>query len=265
MSCEVTFCPLYSSSSGNVSILSYRNKTILIDAGVSYKKLKEALDAIGFCGTIDAILLSHDHSDHTSAAGIYFRKLKVPIYTNQRTWKAIEYSVGCVDKGMVNIIETGDSIEIGAINIETFHIPHDGVDPMGFCFHAGNKKISISTDLGFVAPHIVKKISHSDVILLESNHDVRMLMNGPYPPSLKQRIISNHGHLSNEQAADMIMKLNLERTQRIYLGHMSAENNKPELAMRTVKYLLKQKGVLDSFNPALIVAEKYRPSFCSIL
>jgi len=265
MSYEVLFCPLYSSSSGNVSLLSYRGITLLIDAGVSCKKLKEALNQIGFSSKIDAILLSHDHSDHTRCAGVFSRQLKVPIITNHKTWKTIEDSMGNIDKGNVTLIETGDSLEIGDIQIETFPIPHDGVDPMGFCFYAGKKKISISTDLGFVSPKVASKINHSDVLLLEANHDVRMLMTGIYPAYLKQRIRGNYGHLSNEQAADMLLSLNLEKTHQIYLGHLSPENNFPDLALKTVKSILKQKGVFDSLNPSLVVAEKDRASFCTVL
>ncbi|WAM33525.1 MBL fold metallo-hydrolase [Caldicellulosiruptor morganii] len=265
MSYELLFCPLYSGSSGNVILFSYRDTTILVDAGVSFKKLTFALDRIGFSRKIDAILLSHDHSDHVKCAGVYFRKLNVPVITNYKTWEAIKKSIGRVDERYVKLIETGTSFSVGSIGIETFSVPHDAADPMGFCFYAGNKKISISTDLGHVQEGIVRKIDFSDIILIESNHDVEMLLTGPYPYYLKQRIKSDTGHLSNEQAAQMILQLDLSRTKRIYLGHMSEENNHPDVALMTVKCILEEKGVFESFDFSLDVAQRYEPSFCSLL
>ncbi|WAM32043.1 MBL fold metallo-hydrolase [Caldicellulosiruptor naganoensis] len=265
MSYEIIFCPLYSGSSGNVILISYKDTTILVDAGVSFRKLTCALNKIGFNKKIDAILLSHDHSDHVKCAGVYFRKLNVPIITNYRTWEAIKNSIGKVDERNVHLIETGTSFSIGNIGIDTFSIPHDAKDPMGFCFYVGNKKISISTDLGHVNEKVAQKIDFSDIILLEANHDIEMLLTGPYPYYLKQRIKSDIGHLSNEQAAQMILKLNLERTKRIYLGHLSEENNHPDVALMTVKSILKEKGVFESFDFSLDVAQRYQPSLCSVL
>lgn len=265
MSYEILFCPLYSGSSGNVVLLSYKNTTLLVDAGVSFKKLTDALSKIGFSRKIDAILLSHDHSDHVKCAGVYFRKLNVPIITNYKTWEAVKNSLGKVDEKNVYLIETGTSFSVGSIGIETFSVPHDAKDPMGFCFYMGRKKISISTDLGHVDEKVARKIDSSDIILLESNHDVEMLLSGPYPYYLKQRIKSDIGHLSNEQAAQMILKLNLARTKKIYLGHLSEENNHPDVALMTVKSILKEEGVFESFNFGLEVAQRYQPSLCSVL
>jgi len=265
MSYEIIFCPLYSGSSGNVILISYKDTSILVDAGVSFRKLTCALNKISFNKKIDAILLSHDHSDHVKCAGVYFRKLNVPIITNHKTWEAIKKSLGKVDERNVHLIETGTSFSVGSIGIETFSIPHDAKDPMGFCFYLGRKKISISTDLGHVNEKVAQKIDFSDIILLESNHDVGMLLTGPYPYYLKQRIKSDTGHLSNEQAAQMILKLNLEKAKRIYLGHLSEENNHPDVALMTVKSILKEKGVFESFDFSLDVAQRYQPSLCSFL
>ena len=265
MSDEVLFCPLYSGSSGNSILISYKDTTIIIDAGVSFKKLAQALEKIGFNKKIDAILLSHDHSDHVKCAGIYFRKMNVPIITNYRTWEAIKNSLGKVDESYVKLIDTGASFSIGSIGIDTFSIPHDASDPMEFCFYAKDRKISICTDVGHVSDSVASKIDFSDIILLESNHDIEMLLFGPYPYYLKQRIKGDKGHLSNEQAAYMILKLNLNRTKRIYLGHLSEENNHPDVALMTVSSILKQHGVFDSYKIFLDVANRYSPSFCSLL
>jgi len=265
MSDKLIFCPLYSGSSGNSILISYKDTTIIVDAGVSFKKLVQALEKIGFNKKIDAILLSHDHSDHVKCAGIYFRKLNVPIITNHKTWESIKRFLGKVDESYVKLIETGTSFSVGSIGIDTFSIPHDASDPMGFCFYVKNKKVSICTDVGHVNDSVATMIDFSDIILLESNHDVEMLMFGPYPYHLKQRIKSDKGHLSNEQAAQMILKLNLERTKRIYLGHLSEENNHPDVALMTVKFILKEKGVFDSFDFGLEVAQRYEPSLCSLL
>lgn len=265
MSDEIIFCPLYSGSSGNCILVSYRDTSVIVDAGVSFKKLVQALTKIGFNKKIDAVLLSHDHHDHVKCAGVYFRKLNVPIITNYKTWESIKNSLGRVDERYVKLISTGTSFSIGSIGIDTFSIPHDASDPMGFCFYAKNKKISICTDVGHVNDSVAKMIDLSDIILLESNHDVEMLMSGPYPYYLKQRIKSDKGHLSNEQAAKMILKLQLNKTNKIYLGHLSEENNHPDVALLTVTSMLKQHGVFESYNLSLEIANRYSPSFCSVL
>ncbi len=265
MSDEVLFCPLYSGSSGNCILISYKDTSIIVDAGVSFKKIAQALEKIGFNKKIDAILLSHDHSDHVKCAGIYFRKLNVPIITNYKTWESIKRFLGKVDESYVKLIETGTSFSVGSIGIDTFSIPHDASDPMGFCFYVKDKKVSICTDVGHVSDSVARMIDFSDIILLESNHDVEMLMFGPYPYYLKQRIKSDKGHLSNEQAAQMILRLNLARTRRIYLGHLSEENNHPDVALLTVSSILKQHGVFESYNFSLEIANRYSPSLCSLL
>lgn len=265
MSYEAIFCPLYSGSSGNTVLLSYKNTTVLIDAGVSFKKVQNALNLIGFNKKIDAIFLSHDHNDHTRCAGVYFRKLNVPLITNYKTWQTIKNSLGEIDESYVKLIETGESFSIGEIGVETFSVPHDASDPMGFCFYIGKKKISISTDMGHVRDDIAKKIDGSEILLLESNHDVEMLLTGPYPYYLKQRIKGDKGHLSNEQAAQVILKLNLEKTKRIYLGHLSKENNHPDLAMLTVKSILDENGVFDVYDIDIQVAQRHEPSLCTVI
>lgn len=261
---EILFCPLYSGSSGNTILISYKETSILIDAGVSFKKVDIALKKIGFNKKIDAILLSHDHSDHTKCCGVYHRKLNIPIYTNFKTWEYIKNFSGKIDQNQVNIIETGSEFSIGSIGIKTFSIPHDAFDPVGFSFFLGDKKVSIATDMGHIHKNVVREIDNSDIILLESNHDVNMLLSGPYPYFLKQRIKGDKGHLSNEQAAQFILDLNLSKVKRIYLGHLSEENNHPSLAMVTVRSILNENGVFDSFNFDMQIADRYEPSLCSI-
>jgi len=262
---ELLFCPLYSGSSGNAILISYKNTSVIFDAGVSFRKLSYALNVIDFKGRIDALILSHDHSDHTKCCGVYFRKLNVPIFVNYHTWEAIKNQIGEVDENYVNYINKNQSFTIGDIEINPFKIPHDAKDPLGFFVCAGKFKLSIATDLGYTDKSVIENIDHSDILLLESNHDVDMLLSGPYPYHLKQRIRGERGHLSNEQAAEMLLKLNLNRLKRVYLGHLSKENNHPSLALITVKNILQENGVFDSYKFDMQVAKREEPSLCTFI
>jgi len=240
----IRFCSLYSGSSGNAIFLSTGKTKILIDAGLSGKKITEALVSIGEKPSeLSAILVSHEHSDHIKGAGIISRKYDVPIYANENTWAAMENLIGPVSVKNKMYFNTGREFEIGDVIINPFPIPHDAVEPVGFNFFVENSKITTATDIGHMNRELLEYIEGSDFLLIESNHDIEMLKVGPYPWPLKKRILVDKGHLSNEMAGKVVAHLAERGTRCFMLGHLSKENNFPELAYETVRNILKERNI----------------------
>ena len=238
------FCSLFSGSSGNCLYVGSQNTNILIDAGLSGKRIKGSLDEIGISAKfINGILVTHEHSDHIRGVGIMSRMFNIPIYANNNTWKQMNKSIGKIKEENIKVITSGETFTIGDIEIKSYSTPHDAVDPVGYCFFNDGKKISIATDLGHISDDVLNSIKDSDLILLESNHDVEMLKFGPYPYVLKRRILSDTGHLSNDDAGKTILKLLGDRKMTVILGHLSQQNNFPELAYRTVLSILEENGI----------------------
>ena len=235
-----TFVSLISGSSGNATFVSDGKTNLLIDCGMSGAKLKESLHAIDVMPeSIDALLITHEHVDHTKGAGVISRRYNIPIYTTQGTHT---------------------SMDIGNIGIRPFAIPHDAAQPVGFNFMIGDEKYSLATDIGKITKSILEKITGSKKILLESNHDVEMLKCGTYPYPLKRRILGEYGHLSNETASKVALHLVQNGTEHIMLGHLSKENNRPEIAMLETYNLLSQSGVDVGKDMTLQVADRYKPT-----
>lgn len=255
----IKFCSLYSGSSGNAIFLSAGRTKILIDTGLSGKKIIEALVSIGEKPTeLSAILVSHEHSDHTRGAGIVSRKFDVPIYANEGTWDAMEKDIGPVSLKNKMYFNTGKKFEIGNVFVNAFPIPHDAAEPVGFNFFVDNSKITTATDIGHMNRELLSHIEGSDLLLIESNHDIEMLKVGPYPWSLKKRILGDRGHLSNEMAGKVVAYLAEKGTRRFLLGHLSRENNFPELAYETVRNILKEKNIDIEKDIRLSVASRDR-------
>lgn len=237
-------CPLYSGSTGNSSVLSEGDTTIVIDAGVTGKAFLYALSQceIDPC-SINAILITHEHSDHIKGAGILSRKFGIPIYANQKTWNAMCGKLGNIEERNVRVFETDRSFGLGEIEITPFKIPHDTAEPVAFSFAAKGKKVSIATDIGHVTDKIRSALQGSDLLLLESNHDVDMVKKSSYPPELQARILGDRGHLSNENCAKLLCELYASGVKRTILGHLSRENNTEELAHATVSRILANSGI----------------------
>lgn len=236
------FCSLYSGSSGNALYVSDGNTAILIDAGVSGKKILAALKTNDIDpGSISAICVTHEHSDHIKGLGILSRGLNIPIYANEKTWTAVKDKIGEVSPENQHIFQSGETFMIRDIGVQSFSTPHDAVDPVGFSFLAQGKKITVATDIGHVTDALVQQIVGSDFVLLEANHDVEMLRMGNYPWHLKQRILGDQGHLSNESVANLLVRLIERGVSQFALGHLSKENNFPELVFQTVKNILLEK------------------------
>ena len=242
---EMIFCPLYSGSSGNALFVQYGRTRLLIDAGKPGKTLHEALGQIGVDpATIDAILITHEHSDHIAGAGVMCRKHHIPIYANQTTWDAMAGKLGNVPEDCRRTFESDGDFYLGDIGVVPFRIPHDAAEPVGYRLWGGGLSISTATDLGHFPRHVRDAVAGSSLVLLESNHDPEMLrMNAHYSPYLQQRILGNHGHLSNEACADALTQLVNTGVRNVILGHLSGENNRPELALATSEERMEREGV----------------------
>ena len=237
-------CSLYSGSSGNSIFIATETTKLLSDAGLSGKKIIEALGSIGEKPSdLDAILISHEHSDHIKGAGILSRKFNLPVYASEGTWRAMEQMVGPILECNKICFSSYAPFKIGDIVVTPFPIPHDASEPVGYSYSAGGRKITVATDIGHINLNLLSCFEDSDLLLLESNHDLEMLKVGPYPWNLKKRIAGNHGHLSNEAAGEVIAYMAEKGTKRFLLGHLSKDNNFPELAYQTVCNALCEKSL----------------------
>ncbi|MFZ2257037.1 MAG: MBL fold metallo-hydrolase [Clostridiaceae bacterium] len=256
------FCSLYSGSSGNSLFISSQQTNVLIDAGLTGKAIESAMDAIGEnMKDIKAILITHEHIDHIKGAGILSRKFNIPIYANEKTWAVMERSMGKIaiqNKRVINGEATIDDL-----NIRTFRVPHDSAACIGYTIEDRVGTIlSAVTDMGVFTKEIHDGVQDSDLLLIESNHDVQMLKYGPYPYDLKRRVLSELGHLSNEDSAAAILSILDGKHRKIILGHLSGTNNVPELAFKTVENILKDAGVQfgEDADIDLKIASRIRPS-----
>lgn len=238
------FCSLSSGSSGNCQYIETNNMRILVDAGLSGKKTQELLASIDVDPTsIDCILVTHEHMDHVKGAGILSRRFDIPIYANKSTWESMECDLGKLKNENIKIFETGSDFELGDLGVLPFKISHDCSEPVGYSFYNKNKKISVVTDTGCIDNDIKKTITNSNLLMIESNHDSEMLRMGSYPWFLKKRVSGEFGHLSNEDAGNLIAEVLSGKNENILLGHLSRENNFPELAHQTVANILNDKGI----------------------
>ncbi len=248
------YCSLYSGSSGNSFFIQSDNTNILVDVGVSLKKLTSALSSFDIdLNNIDAILITHEHSDHTKGLSSVLKKYNIPIYINKKTWESLDI----IQDENENIVffDILNEFKIGDFTIFPFPIPHDAANPCGFNICCENKKISIATDIGYISDELFNYLKYSTSILLESNYAQEVLKYSSYPYLLKRRIASNDGHLSNETAGKTIAKLYNYGLKGALLIHLSKENNFPELAYKTVI-----NEIADCKDFSLNVAPRNEPS-----
>lgn len=249
------FCSLYSGSSGNCQFIKTEKTKILIDAGLSGKKIQEALKSIGEEAVdIKGIFVTHEHIDHIKSVGILSRRFNIPIYANPETWEAMQSSIGDIKSENTKILD--DGIEIGDLYIQPFDISHDAAKPVGYKIFNKNKKISLLTDTGCITPAIKQNVMDSDLLLIESNHDEDMVLIGSYPWPLKKRVLSEVGHMSNELAGNLLTQILKKGTETVLLGHLSKENNFPELAFKTVENILNANGI--SINDGISLNMTFR-------
>ena len=231
----LNFCSLYSGSSGNCLFVESENTKLLIDAGVSLKKIEKGLESLNISSSsLNGILVTHEHSDHIQSLGNLSKKFNLPVFANSETFDAMPKQTDKIATENINKITINEKFYINDIEINSFSIPHDAANPCGFTLSCGDDKISIATDIGHMTSDILKHLEGSKFILIESNYDPEVLRCSKYPFNLKKRIAGPNGHLSNEIAGKVINYLIHDNLQSAMLGHLSKETNFPELAYQTV-------------------------------
>jgi len=243
--------PLFSSSKGNCTYIESDNLRLLVDIGVSCKRVVDALNQIGVAPeTINAILVTHEHSDHVSGLKVFLKKYPIPVFATNGTLRGIKE----MPQELAHPFTPNHEFQIEGLTVFPFSIPHDANEPCGYTFFNKTEKVTVATDLGHINLDLLNIMEKSNTILLESNHDVNMLRTGKYPYSLKQRIIGNFGHLSNATSAKTVEYLIKKGTKNFILAHLSEENNFPDLALETVRSQLKI-GNIDLTDVSIQVAQ----------
>lgn len=238
------FSVLASGSTGNAFFIESERQKLLVDAGLSGKKLTNLFEKIQVDPSeLSGILVTHEHSDHIKGLGIFARKYNLPIYANEKTWKAMEGSIGKLAIDQKFLFQLEEVKTFGDMDVESFGVSHDAAEPMFYTFHSNGKKVALVTDLGYVSDRIKKTIEDADAYVFEANHDVEMLRMGRYPWSVKRRILGDSGHVSNEDSGLALADIIGNRTKRVYLAHLSLDNNMKDLARMSVDQVLKERGI----------------------
>lgn len=246
---------LASGSKGNAVYLESGDTRLLIDAGLSAVEIMRRLKEINIApDSLNAVLLSHDHSDHTRGAGTLARKLKIPLLASYQTRQA---AAAVLKKCDTVEFESGYAFEYRDLLIDPFPITHDATDPVGFVIESSEGKLGFATDFGIVTRLVTEKLKECRMLVIEANHDEEMLMNGPYPWHLKQRIKSRHGHISNNESMKLLQELLHERLEGVFLAHLSETNNDPQLPYKAATELL---GSQNCCAPQLTIGDQYVPS-----
>lgn len=231
-------CSIASGSSGNCIYAGSGNTHLLVDTGISKKKIEEGLKVLDVKGEeLDGILITHEHSDHIQGLGVFSRKYEIPIYATKGTIEGIRSykSLGVMPEGLLHVIKTDQDFVLGDITVHPFAISHDAKEPCGYRMNCQGRSAAVATDLGTYDSYIVENLKGLDAVLLEANHDIHMLEAGPYPYPLKRRVMGDKGHLSNELSGRLLCDILHDGLKSVMLGHLSKENNYAELAYETVK------------------------------
>ncbi len=229
----------------------------MVDAGVSGVRIERALGSIGRrAEELSGILVTHEHTDHIAGVFVLARRYRLKVYATRGTWGAMCHLYKNPDRSLIKIVEEGKGFFVGDLGIKAFSIPHDAAQPVGYNFFEDDLKITVATDIGMMDENLFSAVAGSHAVLLESNHDVKMLENGPYPYVLKKRIKSDVGHLSNDEAAAVCARLVSLGTRRIILGHLSGSNNTPELAYSAACASISRSGARIGCDVFLDVAQR---------
>jgi phosphoribosyl 1,2-cyclic phosphodiesterase len=236
---------LGSGSAGNSALVASNHCRILVDGGLSARQIVVRLEQCGITpAQLDGVLLTHEHGDHVCGLEVLCRKFKVPIYCNRLTAEAIRgWSGSLGEHKNWRLFQTGADFTICDIQVQTFSVPHDAVDPVGYAFHCEGNALGFVTDLGYATKMVVERLRKVHTLVIETNHDEKMLQDDPHRPwPVKQRIQSRHGHLSNAAAAAVVEQLLSGKLERVVLGHLSRDCNTPERAAGAIRDLLAQRG-----------------------
>lgn len=255
---SIKFIPIASGSSGNCIFIGTDHTKILVDAGISCKKIEQALQNINISlAEMDAILVTHEHSDHIDGVGIISRKYNIPIYATTGTWEVLQQRIGETPHGTKSIVYPSERFILNDLSIYPFSVPHDVKEPVCYNIAYKNYKISILTDLGHITKEVIENVKHCNILFIESNHDEDMLKASSYPYKLKQRILGKYGHISNETAGKLIACVFNQNLKNIFLGHLSKECNMPDLAYLTVSNILDEFGIKVNLDTKIHMAEEY--------
>lgn len=237
------FAPLFSGSSGNALYVERGDTRLLVDAGLPGRRIAaELAKAGGEIERVQAIFVTHEHMDHIAGVGVLARRWGMDVYATAPTWEAMADKVGRIPAEQRHFVAPGEPFDFGCLRVTPFAIPHDAACPVGYTFSAGGRKLAVATDIGCLREDWLEAVAGADMLLLESNHDVDMLRAGRYPYELKMRILGETGHLSNDDAGLAAARLCRRGVKRILLGHLSHENNFPELAWESVACRLRELG-----------------------
>jgi len=248
-------------SAGNCTLIETEATAILVDAGLSNRQIMQRLALIGRnLDQLDAILLTHEHGDHTRGLHVLCKEHTLPVYANRLTAEAFTADFECNGRRKISwrLFSTGTHFDIGDLMVETFSVPHDAYDPVGFAIHHGRVAIGVLTDLGHATKLVVERVRAVDALVLEANHDIKLLQEDTARPwALKQRIMSRHGHLSNDAAAALAGEIVNDRLRHVFLAHLSRDCNRPDLAQQVVNSKLRQIG---ANHVAVAVSSQDKPT-----
>lgn len=239
------FSVLASGSTGNAVYVENDEHSFLIDVGLSGKKMEQLFANIDRdMKNLSGILVTHEHSDHIKGLGVIARKYNIPVYANAKTWTALDGLVGTIPTDLCFDFDMETVKTFGGLDIQSFAVSHDAADPMFYTFHDNGRKLVVITDTGYVSDRMKGYIAAADAYVFESNHDVSMLQMGKYPWSIKRRILSDVGHVSNEDAAVAMADVVAEKPTQVYLAHLSKDNNMKDLARMSVEQTLQSCGII---------------------
>lgn len=256
------FCSLFSGSSGNCTVIGNGGSAVLIDAGSSAKRILTAARGVGFdFEHIKAVFVTHEHSDHIKGIPVLNRRYRLPVFANQGTIKGMASQFKNTDTSYINVMPTGETVKIDGMAVSSFKTPHDSKESVGYRIDfSDGTKIAVVTDLGSVTDTVLENITGCQIVMIESNHDVNMLLNGRYPYFLKKRILSGIGHLSNEDCSAVLPQLVKSGTRHIFLAHLSADNNLPELAVQSAIASLQINGLNTGKDYEIEASPRFCPS-----
>ncbi len=247
-------CTFASGSSGNCLLVSDGSTRLLVDAGISARRITAALSELDLTpADLSAILITHEHSDHVCGLATLLKKTPIPLYAAGETARALAAALPGAAP-LIHILSPGSAMTFGALEVLPFATPHDAACSVGFTVAAGEKRLAVVTDLGYVPPHVLAAVSGADLALVEANYDPDWLRTGPYPAALKRRIAGDYGHLSNEDSGHLVCSLYRSGARQIILGHLSKENNSPDRALAAVTSVLEANGIRPGLDMTLDVA-----------
>ncbi len=254
----IKFQSFLSGSSGNSTFVTDGESKILVDCGANGKYIEECLERIDVeANDINAILISHAHRDHVFGVGVLSRRFDIPIYASEDTWDEMLSIIGNIKEKNIKIIKSDEQLKLGNMTIKPFSIPHDAKGALAYRIEGIDSKMAIATDIGHISDELFENLSGCDFIIIEANHDLEMLRNGRYPYYLKKRIMSDKGHLSNEDSAKLCTMLAKAGTKSFWLGHLSNENNTPHIAYNAVKDAFERAGISVGTDVCLNVLPRF--------